>query len=73
MIDIPLIEELREIRRCLAEQYGNDVQRYAAMLADVSRTLPGVYVVKPLLPPSQGHAPQPESSLPLETAASPTL
>jgi hypothetical protein len=51
MIDIPLIDELRETRRRLAEQQGNDVQRYAAMLGEVARGLPGTYVAKPLLPP----------------------
>jgi hypothetical protein len=52
MIDIPLVEELRETRRRLAEQCGGDLQRYAAMLQEVARTLPGVYVTQPLLPPA---------------------
>ena len=60
MTDILLIEELRETRRRLAEQCGNDVQRYAAMLQELSRTMPGVYVKRPLLPPS----PVPEELVP---------
>lgn len=51
MIEIPPLEELREARRRLADQAGNDVERYAALLAQVSSTLPGTYVAKPLLPP----------------------
>lgn len=51
MIDIPVVNELRETRRRLAEQCGSDVHRYAAMLEDLSRTLPGIYVKQPLLPP----------------------
>lgn len=50
-MEIPLVDELREIRRRLAEQCGGDVHRYAAMLQEVSDTLPGVYVKQPLLPP----------------------
>jgi hypothetical protein len=51
MTDILVVEELRETRRRLAEQCGSDVQRYAAMLQECSRALPGVYVNRPLLPP----------------------
>ena len=51
MTDIILVEELRETRRRLAEQCGHDVQRYAAMLQELSRSMPGVYVKRPLLPP----------------------
>jgi hypothetical protein len=51
MMDIPVVNELREIRRQLAVQCGNDAHRYAAMLQELSRTLPGVYVKQPLLPP----------------------
>lgn len=50
MIDIPPLEELRETRRRLADQEGQNLQRYAAMLAQVSRTVPGNYVAAPLLP-----------------------
>jgi len=52
MIDIVVTEELRETRCRLAEQCGGDVQRYAVMLQELSRALPGVYVNQPLLPPS---------------------
>ena len=51
MTDILVIEELRAARRRLAEQCGSDVQRYAVMLQELSRALPGVYVNQPLLPP----------------------
>jgi hypothetical protein len=50
MIDIPPVDELRETRRRLAEEHGEDAERYAAMLADLARVLPGDYVVKPLVP-----------------------
>jgi hypothetical protein len=52
MIDIIVTEELRETRRRLAEQCGDDVQRYAVMLQELSRALPGAYVNQPLLPDS---------------------
>lgn len=32
MIDVPLIDELREVRRRLAEACGCDMARYVAML-----------------------------------------
>jgi hypothetical protein len=57
MTDILVVEELRETRRRLAEQCGSDAQRYAAMLQELSRALPGVYVNQPILPapaPSPG-------------------
>ena len=50
MTGILVVEELRETRRRLAEQCGSDVQRYAAMLQELSRVLPGVYVKQPILP-----------------------
>lgn len=50
MMDIPLVDELREIRRRLAEQCGGDAHRYAAMLQEFSRTLPGNHVKQPLSP-----------------------
>jgi hypothetical protein len=50
-MDILPIEELRETRRRLAAQCASDVQRYGAMLQEFSRTLPGVYITKALLPP----------------------
>ena len=51
MTDILVVDELRGTRRRLAEQCGSDVQRYAAMLQDVSRAMPGTYVKQPMLPP----------------------
>jgi hypothetical protein len=50
MIELVTLEELRQTRRKLAEEQGDDPHRYAAMLAEVSRTLPGTYVKQPLLP-----------------------
>jgi hypothetical protein len=60
MTDVPLVEELRETRRRLAEHCGKDVQRYAAMLQEFSQTMPGVYVKQPLLP---APSPVPEESV----------
>jgi hypothetical protein len=57
MTEILLIEELRETRRRLAEQCGRDVHRYAAMLPELSRASPGIYVNQPSLP---GPSPVPE-------------
>jgi hypothetical protein len=57
MNDIPLIDELRAIRRRLAQELECDVERYAAMLGEVAQTLPGSYVTDPLLPPSDPSAP----------------
>jgi hypothetical protein len=51
MKDVPILNELRGIRRRLAEQCGHDVHCYAAMLQEFSDTLPGVYVNRPLLLP----------------------
>jgi hypothetical protein len=50
MTDILVVEELRETRRRLAEQCRSDVQRYAVMLQELSRAMPGVYVNQPVLP-----------------------
>ena len=51
MKDIPLIDELRAVRQRLAEEQAMDVERYAAMLRQVARNLPGDYVTEPFLPP----------------------
>lgn len=48
MIDFGPIDELREIRRRLSEQCGNDIERYAAMLAEVATRIPGKYITHPL-------------------------
>jgi hypothetical protein len=52
MIEIPLIDELREVRRRLAEACQGDVARYAQMLRQKSRIKPESYVTKPLIPPT---------------------
>ena len=63
MIDIPLLEELRETRQRLAEQQGEDIERYADMLAQVSRTVPGTYVAhQPLLAQFSNHEPNTKAS-----------
>ena len=51
MIDLLPINELREVRRRLATEHGEDPRRYAAMLAEVARILPGTYIAQPLVPP----------------------
>jgi hypothetical protein len=47
---ILLIDELRDIRRQLAEEQMLDVERYAAMLRKVADASPGRYIDKPLMP-----------------------
>ena len=44
MIEIPLIDELREVRRRLSEAQALDPVRYAAMLRQVVCEIPGRYV-----------------------------
>ncbi len=48
MISVPLIDELRETRRRLAEECSGDLHRYAEMLMRVSERLPGQYIRSPL-------------------------
>ncbi len=55
MKNVPLVEELRAVRQRLAEEQGLDVERYAAMLRDVARTIPGTYVAEPHLGPVSSH------------------
>lgn len=50
MIEIPLIDELREVRRRLSDEYDGDPARYAEMLQRVAKELPGNYVDEPLPP-----------------------
>ena len=45
-----VIDELREIRKQLAEEHMLDVERYAAMLRKMADASPGTYVDKPLVP-----------------------
>jgi hypothetical protein len=51
MKDVPLLDELRAARQRLAEEQALDVSRYAAMLREIARLVPGDYVTEPLLPP----------------------
>ena len=48
MISIPLIDELRETRRRLADECSGNVQRHAEMLRRVSERIPGQYINTPL-------------------------
>ena len=50
MKEIPQIKELPAIRRRPAQAQELDVQRYAAMLREVARTLTGHYVTEPFRP-----------------------
>ena len=50
MISVPLIDELRETRRRLADECGGDLDRYAEMLREVSQRIPGQYIRSPLTP-----------------------
>ena len=60
MIDVPLLDELREIRRRLSEAVGCDAERYAATLDEIAKKSGAKYVTEPLLP---------EPSAPFETAS----
>jgi hypothetical protein len=51
VIEIPLIDELREVRRRLADACQGDVARYAQMLRERSQVNSKNYVTKPLTPP----------------------
>ncbi|MEX0817985.1 MAG: hypothetical protein WD070_00280 [Pirellulaceae bacterium] len=50
MISVPLIDELRETRRRLADECAGDLDRYAEMLRQVSERIPGQYIRSPLTP-----------------------
>ena len=58
MIDIPLIDELREVRRRLSEQCGCDAERYAKMLQEEASQFTGRYVTKPLIPAATATLPR---------------
>ena len=58
MIEIPLIDELREIHRRLSEDQGNNPVRFAAMLRGISRKSTATYVTKPLWPEATGSPPE---------------
>jgi len=51
MIAIPTLDELREVRRKLAEQEKFDVERYAEMLRKMAEVSSRTYLDKPLVPP----------------------
>ena len=60
MIENPLLDELREIRRRLSEECQYDVYRYAEMLRQFARDNPGNYLDKPL--PASREIPKGNSS-----------
>ncbi len=53
MKNVPLIDELRAVRQRLAREQEFDVEKYAAMLREVARILPGDYLTQPVLPPME--------------------
>jgi hypothetical protein len=53
MKNVPLLDELRDVRRRLAQEQELDVERYAAMLQDMARCQGGRYLTQPILPPGQ--------------------
>jgi hypothetical protein len=72
MISVPLIDELRETRRRLADECGGDVDRYAEMLRQVSQRIPGQYIRSPLTPEDKravAERPPPQSTAPDLTSA----
>jgi len=56
-MNIPLLDELRAIRRRLGEEADLDMERYAAMLRAHAEKSTGSYVTEPMLPPVS-HPPQ---------------
>jgi hypothetical protein len=50
MKEIAVIEELRAVRKRLANEQELDVHRYAAMLREVGKASPAEYVSEPFLP-----------------------
>ena len=59
MISVPLIDELRETRRRLADECACDLDRYAEMLRQVSERIPGQYIRSPLTPENHRAVPEP--------------
>lgn len=53
MKNVPMLDELRDIRRRLAQEQEFDVERYAAMIREVARNQPGRYLTQPILPDAQ--------------------
>ena len=58
MISVPLIDELRETRRRLADECAGDLDRYAEMLRQVSERIPGQYIRSPLTPEDHRAVPE---------------
>jgi hypothetical protein len=58
MISVPLIDELRETRRRLADGCSGDIQRYAEMLRQVAERIPGHYIRTPLTHPQRTEPPR---------------
>jgi hypothetical protein len=50
MKEIAVLEDLRAVRRRLAQEQKLDVKAYAAMLREVAHASPGHYVTAPVLP-----------------------
>ena len=48
MINVPLIDELRETRRRLSQECHDDLEHYALMLKGIAARMPGTYVTQPL-------------------------
>ena len=69
MISVPLIDELRETRRRLADECAGDLDRYAEMLRQVSERIPGQYIRSPLTPENHRAVREP----PLPQSAGPGL
>ena len=52
MIDLPVLEELRETRRRLSEACQGEWERYGQVLREAAVACPGHYVTRPLTPAS---------------------
>ncbi|GEM_PF-3686846 len=74
MIDFGCVDELREIRRRLSEECGNDVHRYAEMLREMASKSKAKYITAPLkreeVPPIVSR--EDPGELPMVPPASPT-
>ena len=67
MISFEPLDELRSIRRRLAEECGGDIERYGEMLRQTGERYPGRYVLTPLCPrpvPHSVEAPQSPAATP---------
>jgi hypothetical protein len=50
MKNVPVLDELRDIRRRLTQEQEFDVERYAAMLREVELSQSRRYLTQPILP-----------------------